>query len=214
MKDKKVKICGLAEESNVRAIEALEPDFIGFIFYRGSRRFIDSDKVASFERRGPAKRIGVFVNEDSEVIAGTLDTCNLDGVQLHGDETPEYISRLRRSIGETLVIKAISASETLSRGAIADYESMCDYLLFDTPTPGRGGSGQRFDAALLRDLEITIPFFLSGGLDAGAVKEAASLLEGTKLCGFDFNSKLETAVGIKSVALARQVIEEVRNLHA
>lgn len=209
---KLVKICGITDRRNLEILAALEPDFFGFIFYPGSPRYVSSEKMRELRRIGSAKRIGVFVNTDEQTIASSVREYDLDGIQLHGSESADFCARVREQCGGILIIKAIAAKPDLLEGA-KEYEPSCDFLLFDTPTVAHGGSGLRFDASLLSNLTSPLPFLLSGGLDAGAVKDAAEALASCALCGFDFNSRLETSVGIKSETLARQAIQEVRSLN-
>jgi phosphoribosylanthranilate isomerase len=207
----KVKICGMTDAANVSSIGELSPDLLGFVLVPTSKRFIDAERVAKIDTPDHIGRIGVFADESAEDIRRTLAFARLDGVQLHGNESPHFCEDLRRRIPRTLLIKALSGRSESLEADIREYEDVCDMLLFDSTAGGKGGSGEVFDHSILINAGLTKPFLLSGGLDASSVAQAVTALRDTALAGFDFNSRLETAPGIKSVDMAADAIKEVRN---
>jgi phosphoribosylanthranilate isomerase len=204
--DVKLKVCGLREAANLRDVAALGADFVGFIFYPPSPRYVSPAHVASLPDAGP-QRVGVFVNA---TVAETLETAKqarLALLQLHGDETPETCAALR---AKYRIIKAFAVDEEFSGAALAAYETACDYFLFDTKTDARGGSGRNFEWQVLRRFRIRRPFFLSGGVGPENAAEAVAACAGLPLFAIDVNSRVETAPGVKSVTAVRQVINTLR----
>ena len=132
-----IKVCGMTEGENIRAIEALGVDLIGFIFYPGSPRFVRETPSYLPAKAG---RVGVFVDAPREEILRRNETYRFDYVQLHGSESPEFCAQLRERDG-LRVIKAFGIAEESVRNTVAGYEGACDLFLFDTKTPGHGGSG-------------------------------------------------------------------------
>jgi phosphoribosylanthranilate isomerase len=199
-----IKVCGMTEGGNIRAVEALGVDLIGFIFYPASSRFVRELPSYLPEKAG---RVGVFVNADREEILRRHEVFGFSYVQLHGDESPEFCARLRERDG-LRVIKAFGVADEASFGQVSGYESACDLFLFDTRTPGRGGSGQRFDWSLLDSYQGKTRFLLSGGLGPESA-EALRKLQAPLLAGLDLNSRFETAPGIKDPRQLELFLEEL-----
>ena len=203
--NKLVKVCGMTEGENIRDIESLGVDLIGFIFYPGSPRYVR--EVPSYLPRR-AGRVGVFVDATREEILRRHDTFRFDYIQLHGSESPEFCSRLREQDG-LRVIKAFGIADEDVRNTVAGYESSCDLFLFDTKTPGHGGSGKRFDWSIMDDYEEKTHFILSGGLGLDTVQTLRSFIY-PYLAGFDLNSCFETAPGIKDPELMEIFLENLQ----
>ncbi|MDR1678220.1 MAG: phosphoribosylanthranilate isomerase [Prevotellaceae bacterium] len=207
----KVKVCGMRNLQNINEIAALSPDFIGFIFYEKSPRFVvemqcnETQSIASLP--DGIKKIGVFVNESFEKILEIANKYALNGIQLHGSETPLQCCALQ---DEFTVIKAFSIAEAADFAQTVDYEGCCDYFLFDTKTPAHGGSGQRFDWSLLDNYSGETPFFLSGGIDLDDV-EAIKQIKHPKFAGVDINSCFETAPALKNVEKVRKFKSQLMN---
>lgn len=208
MKGKKIKVCGMREPDNIRDISGLLPDYMGFIFYQGSKRFagglpteIRAD-LPSF-----VKKVGVFVNEDKKRLLETCSAYGIGTVQLHGDESARYCENLVEN--GLRIIKVFSVDKALDTNAMRPFHEACSYFLFDTSADEFGGSGEKFDWNLLKDYDLEIPFFLSGGIgpdDARMIRE----LEHPMLFGVDINSRFETSPGIKDIELCEKFIGRIR----
>lgn len=167
----KVKICGLKRKEDIEFANILLPEYAGFVF-AASPRQVSAEQAAKLraELDLRVRTVGVFVKEDINFIKRLAAERIIDMVQLHGDESQKYCRELRRKINLP-VIKVLRVRNTESFESTIDYE--CDYLLLDTYTKaGYGGSGQRFDLKILKNIKLQRPFFLAGGLDAKNVQEA------------------------------------------
>ncbi|MBK9014628.1 MAG: phosphoribosylanthranilate isomerase [Saprospiraceae bacterium] len=160
----KLKVCGLKHPANVLQLLTLEPDYLGFIFYKKSPRFVgevaDLDWVKNLP--GSARKVGVFVNEEVEVVQNIATALDLQVVQLHGDESPDICKSLKMSGLE--VWKAFGVDEDFDFEKTAAYANCCDKCLFDTKGKNRGGNGVAFDWSLLEKYHGEMPFVLSGGI--------------------------------------------------
>ncbi|WP_436414328.1 phosphoribosylanthranilate isomerase [Petrimonas sp.] len=198
-----VKVCGMRSAENIRQIEQLGVDWMGFIFYPKSPRF-----VSEFPSYLPVKtkRVGVFVNETKDNITKTATRFALDFVQLHGNESPEFCVEMGK-IG-LKVIKAFSIGNEFPSEEVNRYEGVCNYFLFDTKTPQHGGSGRKFNWEILSNYIGNTPFLLSGGISP---KDAESIRQFNhpKLIGIDINSKFETNPALKDVELVKIFINKL-----
>ncbi len=193
---------------NIKAVSALKPDFMGFIFYPKSPRYagtLDISVLNEFPKT--IKKIGVFVNENLENILTIAFKYQLDGLQLHGTELVEMCQKLK-SAGYT-VIKAFPVAESYNFKVTKAYEGSCDYFLFDTKTDVYGGSGIKFNWKILNEYTGETQFLLSGGISA---EDAVDILkiDHPKFAGVDLNSKFEVKPGIKDVELLRKFINEIK----
>jgi phosphoribosylanthranilate isomerase len=203
-----VKICGMKYPSNIVAVAALKPDFMGFIFYSKSPRYADPLDGSVLNSLSPTiKKIGVFVNENLENILTTVYKYNLDGVQLHGTEMMKMCRELRKA--KLIVIKAFPIAEAYNFRVTKRYEGTCDYFLFDTKTDAYGGSGVKFDWTILNEYSGITPFLLSGGIEADDA-EAILKIEHPAFAGIDLNSKFEVKPGEKDVQLLKKFIKEIK----
>lgn len=191
--NKLIKVCGMREAENIRAVEQLGIDLMGFIFYAKSPRH-----VCELPGYLPvnALRVGVFVNEDKQVIETYADRFGLDYIQLHGSESPDYCRSLR-AMGLKL-IKAFSIARAKDLHNVNEYEDRCDYFLFDTKYEQFGGSGNQFDWNLLHSYNGHTPFLLSGGINQYSAR-ALKDFHHPRLVGFDINSRFERQPGEKDV---------------
>lgn len=199
-----VKVCGMRDAENIRDIEQLGIDWMGFIFYPLSKRAVTDVPDYLTEN---VKRVGVFVNEDLEIIGNKIEEFQLDMVQLHGEESPEICLQLQQT--GVKVIKAFSIKDRFPGSMIERYDSTCNYYLFDTHTTGYGGSGRKFNWELLSQYQGETPFLLSGGIspeDADAVRAFVH----PQFIGIDINSRFETEAAIKSSKLIKQFLEKIR----
>ena len=201
----KVKICGLREAANILAVANFQPDLLGFIFYDRSPRFVADNLSPDVLRGLPATiaKVGVFVDAPLPELLATATRYGLDYAQLHGHETPAYCRAVRAQ--GLQVIKAFSIADSFDFSNLTAYEPVCDLFLFDTKGAHRGGNGRTFDWRVLAHYHGPTPFLLSGGLGPA---NAAELLRfhHPRLAGYDFNSLLETAPGLKDVEATGQLL--------
>jgi phosphoribosylanthranilate isomerase len=191
----KIKVCGMREPENIRQVADLHPDYMGFIFYPFSKRYVGNinEKVLNSISSG-IKKTGVFV--DSDELFSIIDRYKLDAVQLHGDESAALCRELKDKGLE--VIKAVGVDEDFDFKALEPYLEAVDYFLFDTKVPGYGGSGKLFDWKLLEQYPYTASYFLSGGLGQDNLPEIKRMTD-KRLYAVDLNSRFETEPGIKDV---------------
>ncbi len=215
----KIKVCGMCDVENIKVITQLQPDYIGFIFYEKSPRFVFGNpnfQLSTFNFQ-LTKKVGVFVNESVEKMCETAQKYKLDVLQLHGGETPVQCLQVQE---EFSIIKAFSIAGADDFQQTADYEGCCDYFLFDTktspsfnPSPQErvvyGGSGVKFDWQLLEHYQGKTPFFLSGGIDMDDVPVINKIAH-PQLFGVDINSRFEISPGIKDIEKVRQFIESIK----
>lgn len=203
-----VKVCGLREPANIRAVDRLPVDLCGFIFYPRSPRCVPGDELHAEAVRNCRKpAVGVFVDAQPREMLRTAERFGLRWLQLHGDESPETCAALRqRGYG---IIKAIRIATAADLAAARDYEGCADYLLFDTRCDGYGGSGRRFDWTALDAYTGSTPFLVSGGLDAECA-EAVKRFAHPRFAGVDLNSGFETAPAVKDVGKLEKFIPKIQ----
>ncbi len=201
-----IKVCGMREPDNIRAVEALGIDLMGFIFWPSSSRFVA--EIPSYLPR-KCRRVGVFVDAALPDIQTAVKDYSLDFVQLHGQESPETISALKARLPALRIIKSLAVTGPADLDRTAAYEPVCDAFLFDTPGPFPGGNGRQFNWEVLRQYRGRLPFLLSGGIgpdDASRIRD----FEIPGCIGIDLNSRFETAPGRKDVEALKTFIETVR----
>ena len=202
----KVKICGLTRQADIGAVNRCLPDYIGFVFAPGSRRRVPPEKALLLKERldSRIKAVGVFTNETVQNIASLCKRGLIDMVQLHGDETEEFIRELRQKTA-CPVIKAVRVKN--GKQILQAEQLSCDLLLLDTYQPGQyGGSGKTFDHSLIPALQK--PYFLAGGLDGDNIKQAVLTC---RPFAVDVSSGAETD-GFKDEKKIRRIIEIIRNI--
>jgi len=205
----KIKVCGMRDSDNIQSLLALKPDFVGFIFYNKSKRFVADFPEVDFPKG--IKKVGVFVNETVEEVIKTVTEHNLDCVQLHGNESPEYCEELRHSALVTELIrsvvsasqsiqifKAFSVDDTFDFSKTNPYQKGCDYFLFDTKGKDYGGNGVKFNWQVLDNYKGETPFLLSGGITKNDVAEIKKIRH-TAFAGLDINSGFETKPALKNI---------------
>ena len=200
----KIKICGLREAENILAVASCGPDWLGFIFYSGSPRFVGYDFVMPVLPKGISK-VGVFVNEEPGLVGYEVRNYGLDLVQLSGTETPEDCREVKKSGAG--IIKVFHVGPDFDFGSTVAYEDVCEYFLFDTRSEGWGGSGKSFDWALLDRYTGKVPFLLAGGLTPDNASIARSL-QHKQFNGLDFNSGVEVSPGFKDVGLVKKILDK------
>jgi len=203
----KIKVCGLKVPENIHAVAALSPDYMGFIFYEPSPRFVDDITLAAINRTpSTISKTAVFVDESIERIAQIIEQYHFDAIQLHGNESPEFCGEFK---GKVTVLKAFGVNEAFDFNRLDAYKNSVDFFLFDTKTPVHGGSGQTFDWNILDNYQLEIPFFLSGGLSPENLEEVKNITH-PQFYGVDLNSKFETAPGIKDLDKLEQAFDIIK----
>jgi len=200
----KLKVCGMRDPDNILQVAELHPDYMGFIFYEKSKRFVGSDFKIPVQLDKSIKRVGVFVNESTGKILELAEVHNLDFIQLHGNESINQCVELKKiGLG---VIKVFSINEHFIVTEVTPYRNGVDYFLFDTQSDNYGGSGKAFDWNLLKGYDLDIPFVLSGGLSASNIQSAKDI-ESVNLHAFDLNSGVEISAGVKGVEKLKELIK-------
>lgn len=198
----------MREGDNIRSVESLGIDLMGFIFYDKSPRNVIA--VPSYLPED-CKRVGVFVDSDISSIVSKIHEFDLDYIQLHGKESATYINDLRKSIPQNVeVIKCIHLSEASDIEKSYAYETCSDYLLFENKSNGYGGSGSKFDWGYLSEYKGQLPFLLSGGIGPGDISSIHEISH-PKLAGIDLNSLFEIRPGYKDISLLQSFINKIRN---
>lgn len=205
----KIKVCGLTEQQNVKKIIHMQPDFMGLVFYPHSKRYVENDIVFSayISTIEGVKKVGVFVDEQEDIILERVAMFCLDIVQLHGHEPPDVCRRLAQVLP---VWKAFSIDDKFDFGMLSAYLPYCQHFLFDTPSPLHGGSGKPFDWNILQRHPVSLPFFLSGGIAAGDMEKIVRFAH-PYFEGIDVNSCFETSPGLKNIKLLNTFMHEIRN---
>ena len=191
---------------NIIELSTLKPDFIGFIFYKKSPRYV-GDLLPESLTNISATKVGVFVNEEIKQICSLANKYNLDAIQLHGKESVETCKLVKRN--GLICIKAFSIEKPEDFEATIDYDSCADFFLFDTKTPAYGGSGQKFNWSILEHYKGKTPFFLSGGISLEDV-ENIKTLNHPKLYCVDINSKFETEPAMKNIEQIKKFFQQMR----
>ncbi|MBC8753628.1 phosphoribosylanthranilate isomerase [Kordia sp. YSTF-M3] len=220
----KLKICGMKYEDNMTAISELQPDYLGFIFYKKSSRFFDTSIP---EIPKSIKRTGVFVNASIEDIFKKIKLHDLQAIQLHGSESVEFCAELKKichiersrdardeilnqvqhddfntHVAHIEIIKVFSIKDEFDFTVLKPYEAAVDYFLFDTKGKLPGGNGVTFDWKVLENYPSKKPFFLSGGIGLETIPKLEAFLNSSasNYChALDINSKFEIVPGLKDV---------------
>lgn len=198
----KLKVCGLTKINQIQELISLNVDFLGFIFYEKSPRFVlnhlSLEEISEINHQG---KVGVFVNETVEKISEISEKAKLSFIQLHGDEDEKFILQLRQILGNNIkIIKVIrigNQSFDELQKTINQQPSTVNYLLFDTDSKAFGGTGKTFDWQILNEIEIPIPYFLSGGISLENIHQLSTINH--QPLALDINSKFETEPGNKDL---------------
>ena len=218
----KLKICGMKFTENIQQVANLQPDYLGFIFYEKSKRNFEGI-IPEFSNS--IKKTGVFVNEYIEIVISLVEEYRLDAIQLHGDESVEYIVNLKKQLAENRalfieenktikkkknqhyiskneveVIKVFGIKDEFNFDVLKPYLEVVDYFLFDTKGKERGGNGTKFDWSVLEKYPFEKPFFLSGGIGLKDVDEVQKIMKSNlPIYALDINSKFESKPGVKKI---------------
>ena len=210
----RIKVCGMTDLNQMHQLGDLGVQFAGMIFYHKSPRFVMRHLQGHEVKRAKLKvfKIGVFVNAPYDEVLNHVDNYGLDMVQLHGDETPFYCSRLSDYIS---VIKAFRVVENDHiEWKIKDYYDGTDMFMFDTEGVGSALSERKFNSAKLKGMNMAKPFLLSGGIEPGdeaGIKKFLTEPVAKDLFAIDINSKFELAPGIKDMHKVRAFVEGIIN---
>ena len=231
-----VKVCGMREPENIRDVAALGVDWIGFIFYPKSPRYVSqirsragiipdysvfmkheelsSKELSSKELMRQVKRVGVFVDDMPQNIVTRAVNYELDIIQLHGSESVIMIDNLRSTLAPSIrkgikFMKALSISTAEDILRYKEYEGHVDYFIFDTQTPLVGGSGNHFDWNMLDAYDGNTPFILSGGVGPDDAERVLSIRH-PMFAGIDLNSQFETAPAVKNVDALKAFLAKIR----
>lgn len=206
----KVKICGITNLEDARFVSGALADFIGFIFYPDSARFVDPAKAGAIINwlEGPGK-VGVFVNQPLDDVQRIATKTGIDYVQLHGEEPVEYCNLINKKVIKVIHIGPDTQEGEL-RARIEPYLDSVEYLLFDTKLPGKwGGTGTTFDWNLLDEIGQLKPFFLSGGLNTENIRDA---IKTTHPYAVDLSSGVEESPGLKDFSMIEDFFDEMRDI--
>ncbi len=198
------KVCGMREAGNIREVEALGIDWMGFIFWAHSARNV-SLKPDYLPSR--CKRVGVFVNAPMAFIREKVREFGLDILQLHGSEDEDFIRQLRAELPSLTLVKALNVAREEDLEQSKRYEGLCDYLLFDTKAEKVGGNGKAFDWNILHSYKGDTPFLLSGGIGPDD-KERLRAFHHPQMAGIDLNSRFEIRPAVKDIHLLKSFLHE------
>lgn len=201
-----IKVCGMREEENIRQLEQLDIDWMGFIFYHDSPRYA-GQTVTYLPSK--IKKVGVFVDQNPQIVRDRAKDNHLFAIQLHGSEPPWYCINLREEGYKVIKSFGIDKYGFIPNAQLNAYEGKCDYFLFDTKTNLHGGSGKKFNWNRLADYKGETPFILSGGISPEDVEEIKSFSH-PKFAGIDINSRFEISPAIKDVEAIKTFIKQLR----
>ncbi|MCE4063823.1 phosphoribosylanthranilate isomerase [Chryseobacterium gleum] len=210
-----LKVCGLTKPDQIQELISMNVDFLGFIFYEKSPRYVlnhlSAEEISAIDHHG---KTGVFVNEELDIILQMVQKAGLNFVQLHGDESDDFIVELRQKLNpEVGIIKVIrignnAVENKMKITQIFNFQRTIrnlqpiTYFLFDTDSKAFGGTGKQFDWNILNELEIPLPYFLSGGISEDNIENIEMLKQ--KPFALDINSKFETEPGHKNIDRIRE----------
>ena len=228
----KIKVCGMRNAGNIAELQKLDIDFIGFIFWPKSPRYVqqipsraglipdlpslDGERIKKSETHD--KRIltvGVFVDDMPQNIVTRVYNYHLDYVQLHGSESAVMIDNLRRTLIPDIapnikIIKALSIKDKSDLEKWHEYDGHVDMFLFDTKCKCAGGSGEQFDWSVLEAYDGNIPFLLAGGISPDDTERIKNFHHPMCL-GIDLNSRFETEPGMKDIQKLKLFMAQLQN---
>jgi phosphoribosylanthranilate isomerase len=204
--DLMIKVCGMRDSQNIKDLIELEPDFMGFIFYHKSPRFIGT-KLPKIEIPDTITKVGVFVNSKADDIQEAVEENELDMVQLHGKESPELCETISRQVK---VIKAFQIQKDFDFNQLHEYGYSCEYFLLDSfSTKEFGGSGEKFDWKQIDDISFDVPVILSGGIGPDDI-ELIQSIDHPDIEVIDINSKFEIRPGVKKIEQLDQFMSRIK----
>lgn len=203
----KLKICGMKYQDNITQVANLQPDYLGFIFYKQSKRYFEGNIP---ELPKAIKKVGVFVNAEKDYILSKVKTHKLNAIQLHGNESADFCNEIKYQFERSRepndnpieIIKVFSIKDEFNFDVLKPYEAVCNYFLFDTKGQLPGGNGYTFNWEVLSNYPSQKPYFLSGGIGLNETEDIKSFLRSpkSKYCyALDVNSKFEIKAGLKNL---------------
>jgi phosphoribosylanthranilate isomerase len=193
----------MRDAENIAAIGSLRPQYMGFIFYPKSPRYVGDSFDIPANLPASIKRVGVFVNESNAVIIAKSNALKLGLVQLHGNESPAQCDELKATaLG---VIKVFSIDDDFNFELTKPYRKAVDYFLFDTKGKYYGGNAKTFNWNILGKYDQEVPFFLSGGLSPDNVNSLGDIQK-MNLHALDLNSGVEISPGLKDIEKIRTIV--------
>jgi phosphoribosylanthranilate isomerase len=210
MTNLKIKVCGMKYPENIDAVCAARPDYLGFVFYPDSKRYVGDDPDENIFKNvsGSIRKVGVFVNEKPQQVLKICWKHSLQVAQLHGKESAEDCLEIRNS-GLT-VIKTFSVNDGFDFDQLKPYSEVVDFFLFDTKGRLPGGTGEKFNWQVLNQYKLSIPFFLGGGIKYTDYKNLKDL-ELSRLFAVDINSGFELNPGLKDSNKVADFINMLRS---
>ncbi|MCT2560708.1 phosphoribosylanthranilate isomerase [Chryseobacterium herbae] len=210
----KLKVCGLTRPNQIEELISMKVDFLGFIFYEKSPRYVlnhlKPEDIVKIKHQG---KTGVFVNEEIGRIVQIAEQAGLNLIQLHGNESEDFIIELRQKLQPDIkIIKVIrignNDQETREKveSTINSHHSIVDFFLFDTDGKAFGGTGQQFDWTLLNEFDIPLPYLLSGGISEENIEDISLLNQ--KPFAIDINSKFEIEPGNKDLEKIKKLFHK------
>lgn len=213
----------MTQLDQIRELVALKIDFLGFIFYEKSPRYVlnhlNLNDISKIKHSG---KVGVFVNENADKIIEITEKSDLNFIQLHGDENEDFILELRKKLKpEIKIIKVIRVGNQISDFRFQTQKifdsaqtnnhqpSTINYLLFDTESKAFGGTGKTFDWNILNEIKIPLPYFLSGGISLENVHQLKTINQ--QPFALDINSKFEIEHGIKDLEKIKEFVNKSKS---
>lgn len=204
----KIKVCGMKYLENMQQVAALQPDYLGFIFYPKSPRNFESEIPEIDES---IKKTGVFVNASIGFVVEKVNQYGFKAVQLHGSESVEYCQELNSHDLDIELFKVFSIKDEFDFSVLSAYEPFVNYFLFDTKGKDKGGNGYTFDWSVLKTYPSSKPFILSGGIGVDEVEKVKEILKtDLPIHALDINSRFEVEPGLKDVELLKRFFEEIK----
>lgn len=209
MKNIQLKVCGIKFRHNMHKVARLRPDYMGFIFYPKSRRYMADTLTPADLKTLPKKikKVGVFVDASLEEVIRQARAYALDLLQLHGQESPAYCAELCKQ-GFRLIKVFSVGDERFDFAPLEAYKPYVEYFLFDTKGAQPGGNGTTFDWSMLRQYDQDLPFFLSGGVSTENIDQLQSLAY-YNIHAVDVNSRFEIEPGLKDIDKLKALTDKI-----
>ncbi len=204
----KVKLCGFKTKASLESAVAQKCNFLGFIFYHKSPRFITPQKAKEISSVVPSSiaRVAVVFDADFKYLEEIAADFAPDFFQFHGSETCEFFKKVREKFPKIKIIKAFKIESASDLMQVKDFENYADLFLFDGKV---AGSGEAFDWKILQNFHCTKDWFLSGGLNVKNIEEALKITGASMI---DISSGIEKTRGEKSPELIEEFMEKVKDL--